>query len=79
MINWIGIFFSILFLAYPLCSLPSIVKSKQEKGVFFSDPRFFISKAEGNGMGINTKNRFGFFVLLLIGLIILFFSFVYPS
>ena len=73
MIHWIGLFFSI-FLAYPLCTLPTLIRSKQNRDVFFSNLPFVISKTVGNGMGINTKTFYGFFVLLIIGSAILFLS-----
>lgn len=62
---------AVILLAYPILSIPSIVKSKRDKGNFFSDSRFFIPKRVGYGIGINMHNIYGFFTLLFIGVLFL--------
>lgn len=68
----LNIMISLILLAYPVFSIPSIIKSKQENGTYFSESRFLIPKRAGYGIGINMHNSFGFFTLLFIGLLFLF-------
>ncbi|OJG67310.1 hypothetical protein RV09_GL002876 [Enterococcus moraviensis] len=63
---------SLILLAYPILSIPSIIKSKKENGYYFSESRFFIPKRVGYGIGINMRNKYGFFTLVVIGLLFLF-------
>lgn len=41
----LNIMISLILLAYPIFSIPSIVRSKQESGKYFSESRFFYPKA----------------------------------
>ncbi|MGX7244406.1 hypothetical protein ACWOC1_06105 [Enterococcus quebecensis] len=66
---------SLILLAYPVLSIPSLFKSKQEKGKYFAESHFFIPKRIGYGIGINMHNIYGFFIFLSIGLLLLFLSF----
>ncbi|MGX7264306.1 hypothetical protein [Enterococcus crotali] len=68
----LNIMISLILLVYPIFSIPSIVRSKQESGKYFSESRFFIPKRVGYGIGINMHNSFGFFTLLAIGFLFLF-------
>lgn len=68
----LNILISLILLAYPIFSIPSILRSKQENGKYFPESRFFISKRVGYGIGINMHNSFGFFTLLFIGFLFLF-------
>ena len=71
----LNLIIALILLAYPILSIPSIVKSKREKGKYFMESRYFIPKRVGYGIGINMHNVFGFFTLLGIGLLFLFLSF----
>ncbi|MCA5011816.1 MULTISPECIES: hypothetical protein [unclassified Enterococcus] len=73
--NNITFLVSLILLAYPVLTLPSIIASKRSMGKFFTDQRLFISKSEGYGSSINRKNLISFFSLLLAGLLFLFLSF----
>lgn len=64
----LNLFLAFLLLAYPTFALPSIFRSKKEKGKYFSDPRLIISKYQGNGNSLNMHNIFGFFLTLILGL-----------
>lgn len=68
----LNILVSLILLAYPVCSIPSMFKSKQENGHYFAESRFFIPKRVGYGIGINMHNIWGFFTLLGIGMLFLF-------
>lgn len=68
------ILISLVLLAYPILSIPSIMRSKQKNGKYFPESRFFMSKRIGYGIGINMHNRFGFFTLLAIGGVFIFFA-----
>jgi len=68
-------FVALILLAYPILSIPSIIKSKRENGKYFSESHYFIPKRVGYGIGINMHNIFGFFTLLTLGGLFLFLSF----
>lgn len=77
-INWKGVLamdqtinsiIALILLAYPVLTIPALIKSKHETGHYFSESRFFIPKRVGYGVGINMHNGFGFFLLLGIGLL----------
>lgn len=65
----LSLFLAFLLLAYPIFALPSLFRSKKENGRYFSDPRFIISKYQGNGNSMNMHNVFGFFLTLISGLV----------
>lgn len=67
----VNIMVSLILLAYPVLSIPSILKAKREKGNYFSESRMFIPKRVGYGIGLNMHNCFGFFTLFFIGLLFL--------
>ncbi|WP_321383729.1 hypothetical protein [uncultured Enterococcus sp.] len=72
----LNLFLALLLLAYPLFALPGILRSKKEKGKYFSDPRFLIPKYQGNGNSLNMHNVFGFALTLILGLTFLLTSLI---
>lgn len=66
---------ALILLAYPILSIPSLLKSKREHGKYFSESRYFIPKRIGYGIGINMHNIWGFFTVVAIGLFFLFLGF----
>lgn len=64
----LNLFLAFLLLAYPIFALPSILRSKNEKGKYFTDPRFIIPKYQGNGNSLNMHNFWGFFLTCILGL-----------
>ena len=70
----LNLFVAFVLLAYPLFSLPILIKSKKVTGKYFSDSRLFVSKQEGNGTNFNMHNPISFFLLLIVGLALLVYS-----
>jgi hypothetical protein len=65
----IELILGILLLVWPLAKIPYLLKNKREYGVFFTpDKRIFIPKYVNFGNGLNTKNKFGFTINILISI-----------
>lgn len=64
-------FLAILFLVYPLLTIPSLLSSKRERGKYFVSNKILIAKYKGNGNSFNMHNIYSFFGSLLIGFILL--------
>ena len=63
----IELILGILLLVWPLVKIPNLLKNKREYGVFFtSDKRVFIPKYVNFGNGLNTNNKFGFIINVVV-------------
>lgn len=65
----IELILGILLLVWPLAKIPYLLKNKREYGVFFtSDKRIFVPKYVNFGNGLNTNNKLGFTINILISM-----------
>lgn len=65
----IELILGILMLVWPLAKIPYLLKNKREHGVFFtSDKRIFVPKYVNFGNGLNTNNKLGFTINILISM-----------
>lgn len=67
----LNLFVAFILLAYPILSLPSLIKSKKNTGKYFSSSRFFVSKQKGNGNSFNMHNPISFTFVLVLGIVLL--------
>lgn len=65
----IELILGILMLVWPLAKIPYLLKNKREQGVLFtSDKRIFVPKYVNFGNGLNTNNKLGFTINILISM-----------
>ncbi|HCM86041.1 MULTISPECIES: hypothetical protein [Enterococcus] len=68
----IELILGLLVLIWPLAKVPQLLKNKQLQGVYFtSDKRVFIPKYMNFGNGLNTNNKIGFIINVLLGTLLI--------
>ncbi|MGM0239889.1 MULTISPECIES: hypothetical protein [Enterococcus] len=68
----IELILGILLLVWPIAKIPYLLSNKRKYGVFFpSDKRIFIPKYTNFGNGLNTNNKVGFTINIILSISLL--------